>query len=410
MTVLTLPCAPQAPRRLAVRNYGPLRSVTLDLRPLTVVTGGNGTGKSTLLSACSIYQQLLCSWQHGGALATGFSHPPYTSGAFEQLQTRRANTDAGIGISGALVGPTGAVFTCTARWHAVGGQPELSMLRWEFGDAGWLELHATPAGTIEFVTPVANCIVKVPPRHATWVFENHIAMADDQDAAAHLGRYLARWLPAAPDSGHHCGTPLPPVMEPLSMGPLRTFALRTYEAAAAHPDIDGSRAPAMMHHLHLAERARWDALHAALQRFGQQSGLFDDIRLRRLDRTTQAPFQVQVKRGHYVNLVDAGHAVAQVLPPLVALYYGAPARLHLLQSPDLLLDARAQAALADSLLGAAHSKSRIVVETTSDALVAALLERGTTQQLACYRLLPGTPGSGAGAACTELHAQHTSGD
>ncbi len=50
---------------LAIENYRPLRSVVLPLTSLTVVTGGNGTGKSSLYRAL----RLLADGAHNGMVA-----------------------------------------------------------------------------------------------------------------------------------------------------------------------------------------------------------------------------------------------------------------------------------------------------------------------------------------------------
>jgi energy-coupling factor transporter ATP-binding protein EcfA2 len=62
--------------RLAVRGYRRSASVEFDLRPLTVVIGANGSGKTSLLEALSL---LARSAQGRRSFAAAWRHPLFTT-------------------------------------------------------------------------------------------------------------------------------------------------------------------------------------------------------------------------------------------------------------------------------------------------------------------------------------------
>jgi AAA domain, putative AbiEii toxin, Type IV TA system len=112
-------------------------------------------------------------------------------------------------------------------------------------------------------------------------------------------------------------------------------------------------------------------LRSAIDAFGQASGLFTDIDIRRIGRKEGDPFQVQVKiAGSGINLVDVGYGVSQVLPIIVDAIREPPGSTFLLQQPEVHLHPRAQAELGSFLAALAkQQQKRFVVETHSDYLV-----------------------------------------
>ena len=76
----------------------------------------------------------------------------------------------------------------------------------------------------------------------------------------------------------------------------------------------------------LEDKKSWEVLKDALEGFGHEAGLFDEIAVRPLGMRGGEPFQIQVrKRGRRVkgparNLIDVGYGVSQVLPVLTELF------------------------------------------------------------------------------------------
>ncbi len=109
----------------------------------------------------------------------------------------------------------------------------------------------------------------------------------------------------------------------------------------------------------------------SLERFGDASGLFHGLDVKRLGRQESSPFQILIKiAGPAFNLVDVGYGVSQALPIVVDLLQGKKGQMFLVQQPEVHLHPRAQAELG-TLLGqlAKADKKRIIVETHSDYLI-----------------------------------------
>lgn len=127
--------------------------------------------------------------------------------------------------------------------------------------------------------------------------------------------------------------------------------------------------------LYYEHTKEWTDLKSALEMYGRDSGLFDDIYVKPLGKKQGAPFQIQVRKkvskakGPARNLMDVGYGVSQVLPVIVELLRGDPPSVALLQQPEIHLHPSAQAAPGGLPCKAAGEKHRLVVETHSDYLL-----------------------------------------
>jgi len=74
----------------------------------------------------------------------------------------------------------------------------------------------------------------------------------------------------------------------------------------------------------------------------------------------------------FINLVDAGFGLSQVLPILVALIVAQKNQIIFLEQPEIHLHPRAQALLAHMLVEAANRGVKVVVETHSSSLLLGL--------------------------------------
>ena len=119
----------------------------------------------------------------------------------------------------------------------------------------------------------------------------------------------------------------------------------------------------------------WEYVKERLEDFGKQSGLFDEIAIKRLGKTFGSPFQVQVRKfgkrlkGPWRNLVDVGYGVSQALPVVTEVLRPDAPTLFLLQQPEVHQHPSAQAALGSQFCQAAAAGKQLVVETHSDHLM-----------------------------------------
>jgi predicted ATPase len=122
-----------------------------------------------------------------------------------------------------------------------------------------------------------------------------------------------------------------------------------------------------------SETAAWHDLRNVLRGFGNRSGLFQDLSIRRFGNKDGAPFQIRVRlagQNQESNLVDVGYGVSQILPILVDTAIEERPRTFLMQQPEVHLHPRAQAELGSFLVQmVAKRQHRFLVETHSDALL-----------------------------------------
>ena len=127
----------------------------------------------------------------------------------------------------------------------------------------------------------------------------------------------------------------------------------------------------IIHHWKISKDKRLKLLGEALQTLG----LTWKVDTRQIDDT-----QVEVRVGRLknkgnsqsndmVSIADVGFGLSQTLPVVVALLVAEPEQLVYLEQPEIHLHPRAQANLAQLLVDAANRGVRVVVETHSELLI-----------------------------------------
>ena len=157
--------------------------------------------------------------------------------------------------------------------------------------------------------------------------------------------------------------------------PVRSSPRRTYEPTRPVWDSEGDYVPMYLAELQTQNEEDWSSLQSALEGYGREAGLFDDITIRRLHEGEGEPFQLQVGWRHgnchaaLRNLADVGYGVSQVLPVLTELLRTGSTSLLLLQQPEIYLHPRAQAALGSLFCRLGGANRQLLVETHSDHLM-----------------------------------------
>jgi hypothetical protein len=158
---------------------------------------------------------------------------------------------------------------------------------------------------------------------------------------------------------------------PYAFAPIRTRPQRTYDPLKDVPKPEGSHVPMVLARIFLEESERRNRLLESLNSFGQASGLFNSVEVKRKGQEKSDPFQIGIKTtGPVVNLVDVGYGVSQVLPIIVDAVQNPEDTTFLLQQPEVHLHPRAQAELGTFLATLAKQQNkRFIVETHSDYLI-----------------------------------------
>ena len=163
--------------------------------------------------------------------------------------------------------------------------------------------------------------------------------------------------------------------QPLYAGaPVRSKPHRTYDPSLVARDPEGDYVPMYLANQYFEGKERWHRLREALQHFGKDAGLFDEITVKPLGKQS-GPFQLQVRRfdghakGPQRNLIDVGYGVSQVLPVVTELLRQDAPPMFLLQQPEVHLHPSAQAALGSLFCRIASWDRQVFIETHSDHLL-----------------------------------------
>ena len=176
---------------------------------------------------------------------------------------------------------------------------------------------------------------------------------------------------------------------PFASAPIHSHPRRTYDPIRPASDAAGEYIPSYLAGLARSDADEWQRLKGALERFGHNSGLFDEIAVKSFGKSDGDPFQIQVRKfgkrrkGPWHNLIDVGYGVSQALPILVELlkYNESPmsemeaSPILLFQQPEVHLHPSAQAALGSLFCSvvaesfAISNGQQLVIETHSDYII-----------------------------------------
>ena len=162
---------------------------------------------------------------------------------------------------------------------------------------------------------------------------------------------------------------------PFASAPVRSKPRRTYDPSRPAHDPEGETIPMYLSMAFFEDKRSWKALKEALESFGREAGLFDEISVKPLGKRGSEPFQMHVRKraprakGPLRNLIDVGYGVSQVLPVITELFRDSETPMFLLQQPEVHLHPSAQAALGSLFCRIADRRRQLVIETHSDHLL-----------------------------------------
>ena len=344
------------------------------LRPITLLIGENSTGKTTFLGCYNALHQLFDSHSTLG-LDPDFNLKPFEMGSFRDIVRARRGSQGRIqefGIGYCIdssgidhIGPYSAKFTFTED----SSRPIIVDIKYETKGLQCLEL--TPKEEGIWNVRVSHTFAEVDTAISdfeTTVFYSNVAKAVEDYSVKSKNIDLQSIIMF---SSYFRQNFVPNFPKIVSIAPIRSKPKRTYDPAHEMTSPEGDHVPMLMMRLNRTDDERWKPLHKSLSHFGQESGMFSDIRMRRLGRHMGDPFQMQVKArsGTPANIMDVGYGVSQSLPILVDInsHQGS---LLLLQQPEVHLHPRAQAELATVFAESVRENGNsFMIETHSDHIV-----------------------------------------
>ena len=364
------------------------------LRPITLLVGENSTGKTTFLGCYRVLHRMFS--RRGIDESLDFNEEPFAMGSFRDIV--RSRRGSGGRIDEFKIGlrvdqaPDDAMspYELSVTFREKGSEPVASSLRFQFNSEAFLDLIPGKDGTIVQI-PGRTEEIAVPFFHAM-VIPNILFDAPDwirvpprwpklKPITDYLqGMFLRRGATkgsrrAADRRGVAVGLPYLPELIPVA--PLRSKPKRTYDPIRETASPEGEHVPMLMMRLDRTDMTQWKSLHDDLVKFGRDSGLFADIKVKRHGKQMSDPFQLQVKvrSGSHANIMDVGYGVSQSLPILVDVLEGSDRSrgrkcAFLLQQPEVHLHPRGQAELASLFVQAfKRSGNSFLIETHSDYMI-----------------------------------------
>ena len=364
------------------------------LAPLTLLVGENSTGKTSFLALIRALWDL--GYRHE---LPDFKEAPYDLGSFDEIAHHRGARGSrastfDVGFTAKLAGrnrrrrrPTTFDFTFSRERN----QPTLAKRRTEQNGAfleldlkGGKVLVGTPGGRwsrdleseLHLSFPVDERHLLIP-----WHFLLNRLMSETGNGAPGNGWTCIEGSASPLDEDRKqllqlAAAPAAFRRRPYASAPVRSKPRRTYNPSRSTSDPEGEATPMYLADASHLGRKEWVALHGALEHFGCDSGLFDEMRVRRLGKTSSEPFQIQVRKsgshklkGPWRNLTDVGYGVSQVLPDITELLRTDGPGMFLLQQPEVHLHPSAQAALGSLFCAVAANRKQLIVETHGDHLI-----------------------------------------
>ena len=361
------------------------------LAPLTLLVGENGTGKTSFLALI----RALWDAAYPGT-APDFKKAPYDLGSFDEIAHHRGGKagrahefTAGFQVAASrrrkAVESNGSFHRFEVTFHRKGTAP--APTRWLFGrenveitshgaaDRSRETRYRTPRGEWSWQAPaelgarLATNRLFFPPN----VLHFPLVNSDDLKPVGGSPKFTAgdreQLRRLLDDFALLTGE------KPFAGAPLRSRPCRTYDPSRPARDPEGETIPTYLSTAFFEHKKSWKALKEALENFGREAGLFDEIAVKPLGKRGSEPFQMHVRKfagrtkGPMRNLIDVGYGVSQVLPVVTELFRDDATPMFLLQQPEVHLHPSAQAALGSLFCQIASKRRQLVVETHSDHLL-----------------------------------------
>jgi energy-coupling factor transporter ATP-binding protein EcfA2 len=357
-----------------IRTFSVKRSIPI--RPLTVLTGENSSGKSTFLSMLSVVGDPL-----GFPFEPGFNRAPYNLGNYDTIATYkggkfgRAKT---FSVGYTLDAPMpGVPDEAEAVFRGRSGQAELESFSFsskqgevtlklsERNVDGYSAEISVRSGRSHQVVPL---LIPRDVRTEGTVNLATLLLRSSRSSSATGARKTVEVVNRLADIAWRF-TPY----RATSIAPIRSKPERVYGQVTNTFEPAGDHVPFVLERLfrEQASSRETQSLSQALVRFGEESGMFKRFAVRSLGSKAGDPFQLMVALGgRAANLIDVGYGVSQALPVVVQSVLAAADDLLLMQQPEVHLHPKAQAALGSFFANlVSRNRKRMVIETHSDYII-----------------------------------------
>ena len=326
------------------------RHQKIPVRPLTLLTGENSSGKTAFLACLSAMSDEI-----GFPLDPSFDAPPYSLGTYDTIAAYKGGSSGRAkAFSLGWTDPSDAAEVVATYENREGAARLHTFRSRDPRRERDISLEVDDAGD--------SCAVSIaaPNQKRTLTFSlPHVGTHHNRGLQAALAFGLAPKVGPGDFDFEFGRFSLQPTT---SIGPVRSQPKRTYDPGTEGFNPEGRHIPYLL--------AGLPDL-SALEQFGDESGLFRHIEVKYLGKKGTDPFQVLVNvGGRSINLLDVGYGVSQSLPILVEGLRQIGPRVLLIQEPEVHLHPTAQAALGTFFCKLVNGNVReFVIETHSDYIV-----------------------------------------
>ena len=307
---------------ITLKNYRCFRErQSAKLAPLTLLVGENSTGKTSFLALIRALTDLAFGFR-----MPDFKEEPYDLGSFDEIAhvrsgrgDRAKSFEAGLGsLPRPIHEPEDEESWSTpSNLHYIFGSngttPSLISRRLSRGPI-WInesiavaEHYCLEVGTIRGKWKVRILDDSIFPNFPSgdFVVPRSIFLLADGFGGPQAAKYDFEPLEDAPafdkeDHIHLSALSHPYAMmsreRPFASAPVRSKPRRTYDPSRTTPDPEGDYVPMYLAEVFSGNRREWKNLKEKLERFGNTSGLFDEISIKRLGKRASEPFQVQFRK------------------------------------------------------------------------------------------------------------------
>ncbi|MYC77483.1 ATP-binding protein [Candidatus Poribacteria bacterium] len=368
-----------------VRCFGERQ--TFEIRPLTFFVGENSTGKTTALACFHVLADYL---RGRGVVFNGLSSTdshPYSMGTFRDIvrSSRKKEKAFKLGFVSKHADED-IQWTIEFVEKTEGIEPVVSSITIEFADGtiviktedkidvgARLDSYDEKQNQYRMVCEF-DILNSIPPFLILSAFNRQ-----DREKDA-FSKYLEKKSETFEENKHQLWS-IWDTISVFSTSPVRSRPKRTYDPTREFNDPEGSDIPMYLTRIEATQKENWEMLKEQLIDFGKSSGLFQNIKIKKLGRSLGAPFQLQFKvRGPTSNIIDVGYGVSQILPILVQILSSDVSRntrgisrrstFSFLQQPEVHLHPKAQAEFSSLLIKlASRGHQSFIVETHSDYMI-----------------------------------------
>ncbi|MBC7552879.1 MAG: AAA family ATPase [Taibaiella sp.] len=156
--------------------------------------------------------------------------------------------------------------------------------------------------------------------------------------------------------------------EAVWLAPIRTEPQRTYADFKTTFNPNGSHSPYVLKKIILNDSH--ESVRNGINKFGQESGLFEKLEILSYDNSDTSPFEVRICiNGNSLKITNVGYGISQILPIVTEIIARPQHTWFAIQQPEIHLHPKAQAAFGEFIFSSLPDHKNFIIETHSDYLI-----------------------------------------